>query len=186
MSVEFIVKLGQLNGKNGTTITFRIDKSYEPILRALAKENKVSLNTLVNQIFGSYVEFETFLEKFGTVRMSSDTFRRVLNSMDEKSIIDVAIRGGSQEVKEFVLFKWKEINLQNVVEFIKMYFDFCKYGRCDLVQTEGKVVASIHHDFQQKGSLYLKHFLKSMIQTLLERQPKIITTSDTVTLEFRI
>lgn len=173
-----------MDSKKGSSITFRIDKNYEPVLRALAKGNRVSLNTLANQIFGNYVEFEIFMEKFGTVRMSADTFRRILSSMNDKDIIDAAIRGGSQEAKEFVLFKWKKISLQSITEFIRMYFDFCKYGRCDLSQTESRIIVSIHHDFQQKGSLYLKHFLESLIQATLNKQSKIITTRDTVTLEF--
>jgi hypothetical protein len=66
-----------------------------------------------------------------------------------------------------------------------MYFDFCGYGRCDLKQTEGKITASVHHDFQKKGSLYLKHFLESLIQTALNKETKTITTADTITLQFR-
>lgn len=174
-----------MDSKKGASVTFRIDKDYEKTLRTLAKESRVSLNTLVNQIFGKYAEFETFTEKFGTVRMSADTFRRILDAMDEKSIAEVAVRGGSQEAKEFILFKWKEISLQNVIEFVRMYFDFCGYGRCDLEQTESKVRASIHHDFQHKGSIYLKHFLESLIQGTLDREAKTVTTRDTVTLEFR-
>jgi hypothetical protein len=171
--------------KKSTSITFRIDESSEQALRALANENRVSLNTLANQIFGRFVEFETFAEKFGTVRMSSDTFRRILDSMDEDQITDMAIRGGSQEAKEFILFKWKEVNLENIIEFIRMYFDLCGYGRCDLKRTEGKITISVHHDFQKKGSLYLKHFLESLIQAGLDKQCKTVTTRDTVTLSFQ-
>jgi hypothetical protein len=174
-----------MDAKKGSSVTFRIDQKYEEALRELAKERRISLNTLANQIFGNFVEFEVFAQKFGTVRMSSDTFRRIIDTMDEKEIIEVAIRGGSQEAKEFILFKWKELNLQNVVDFIRMYFDFCGYGRCDLEQTEGKITVSVHHDFQKKGSLYLKHFLESLIQTSLNKETKTITTADTITLQFR-
>ena len=168
----------------GSSITFRIDKEYEESLRELAKERRISLNTLANQIFSNYVEFEVFAKKFGTVRMSSDTFRRLLDAMNENEIIDIAVRGGSQEAVEFILFKWKEVNFATVIEFVRTYFEQCGYGRCDLKQTNGRIMISVHHDFQKKGSLYLKHFLESLIRTTLEKEPKIITTNDSLTIRF--
>ena len=53
------------------------------------------------------MEFEIYAKKFGTMRMSTDTFRRMLDSIDENKIVDIATRCGSQEIKEFILFKWK-------------------------------------------------------------------------------
>jgi hypothetical protein len=171
--------------KKSSSITFRIDEKSERGLRKLAEENRTSLNTLANQIFSDYVECEVFTKKFGTLRMSTDSFRRILSVIPEKDLVDLAIRGGSQEAKEFILFKWKELNSSVVHEFVKMYFEFCGYGRCDMEKTEGKVSVSIHHDLKAKGSLYLKHFLESLIRSTLDKPCTITTTEDTVTLSFQ-
>src|SRR3972149_5069737 len=93
--------------KKSSSITFRIDEKSERGLRKLAEENRISLNTLANQIFSDYVECEVFTKKFGTLKMSTDTFRRILSVIPEKDLVDLAIRGGSQEAKEFILFKCK-------------------------------------------------------------------------------
>lgn len=175
-----------MTSKRGSSVTFRIDRQNEEALRRMAEESGVSLNTLANQIFSNHVEFEIFAKKFGTVRMSSDTFRRLLDVMDENKIIDIAIRGGSQEAVEFILFKWKEKNLQSVTEFIGIYFDQCGYGRCDLEQANGKTIVSVHHDFQKKGSLYLRYFLESLIRATLDKECKTITTDDSLTLRFSV
>ena len=174
-----------MSSKKTSSISFRINEEYEKVLRDIAEKNKISLNTLANQIFGHYAEFELYAKKFGTLRTSTDTFRRLLNGMDEKNLVEVAARCGSQEAKEFVLFKWKEINSKTVTDFIKIYFDLCGYGRCDFDETEGKVTFSVHHDLQEKGSLFLKHFLESLIRSTLNKDCKTITTSDTITISFQ-
>ena len=174
-----------MSGKKTSSISFRINEEYEKVLRSMAEENKTSLNTLANQIFGNYVEFELYAKKFGTLRMSTDTFRRMLDGMDEKSIMEIATRCGSQEVKEFILFKWKEISSRTVIDFIKIYFDLCGYGRCNMDVTEGKVTFSVHHDLQEKGSLFLKHLFESLITTTLNKDCETNVTSDTITISFQ-
>ena len=174
-----------MSGKKTSSISFRINEEYEKVLRNIAEENKTSLNTLANQIFGNYVEFELYAKKFGTLRMSTDTFRRMLTGMDEESIVEIATRCGSQEVKEFILFKWKEVNSKTLTDFIKIYFDLCGYGKCNLDATEGNVTFSVHHDLQAKGSLFLKYLFESLIRTALDKDCKSTTTNDTITLSFQ-
>lgn len=171
--------------KKSSSITFRIDEKSEKGLRKLAESNRVSLNTLANQIFSDFIECEVFTKKFGTLKMSTDTFRRILATISENDLIDLAVRGGSQEAKEFILFKWKELNSNIVTDFIKFYFEFCGYGRCDMEKKEGKVSISVHHDLKEKGSLYLKHFLESLIRSTLDKPCNVTTTEDTVTLSFQ-
>ena len=171
--------------KKSESITFRIDEKYDTILRKIADEKKISLNTLANQIFGNYVELEVYLQKFGVLKLSTDSFRRILAILDDKNIVEVATRAGSLEAKEFILFKWKELNLQTVTDFIKIFFDVCGFGRCDLEINPSKVSLSAHHDLKEKGSLYIKHFLESLIRTSLNKSCKTTITEDSVTIEFQ-
>jgi hypothetical protein len=171
--------------KKSESITFRIDEKYDTILRKIADEKKISLNTLANQIFGNYVEMEVYLQKFGVLKLSTDSFRRILAILDDENIVEVATRAGSLEAKEFILFKWKELNLQTVTDFIKIFFDVCGFGRYDLEINQSKVSFSAHHDLKEKGSLYIKHFLESLIRTSLNKSCKTTITEDSVTVEFQ-
>jgi hypothetical protein len=47
--------------KKTSTVSFRIYKEYDQVLRRESEEKKTSLNTLVNQIFGEYVEWHALL-----------------------------------------------------------------------------------------------------------------------------
>ena len=170
--------------KKTSTITFRIDQEFEKGLRKEAEEKRISMNTLANQIFADHVELGQFMKKFGVVEMSKGAFKELLNSLDEKNIINFAKSIGSKEPKDFILFKWKELTTDSVSDFIKMYFEHCGYGMCDMQRDDSSNTISVHHDFGMKGSIFLKGFLEGLIQSTLEKEANVITTENSVTLKF--
>jgi hypothetical protein len=139
---------------------------------------------LANQIFGDHVELDQYMKKFGMVEMSKGSFRELLNTLDEKNIINFAKSVGSKEPKDFILFKWKEITVKSITDFIKMYFEHCGYGMCDMESDESVSTVSIHHEFGKKGSIFLKAFLEAIIQSSLEKEGNVVTTENSVTLTF--
>ncbi|MGD2105976.1 MAG: hypothetical protein PVH93_00045 [Nitrosopumilaceae archaeon] len=170
--------------KKTSTITFRIDERYEKGLRKEAEEKRISLNTLANQIFGDHVDLDQYMKKFGMIEMSKGSFRELLNSLDEKNIINFAKSIGSKEPKDFILFKWKELSPQSISDFIKMYFEHCGYGMCDMESGVSVSTVSVHHEFGKKGSVFLKAFLEAIIQSTLEKEGNVKMTENSVTLKF--
>jgi uncharacterized protein (DUF1778 family) len=73
-------------GKKTSTVSFRINKEYDEVLRAEAEEKKVSMNTLVNQIFGEYVDWNKYVKRFGTIILSREAFKLLLESLDNDKI----------------------------------------------------------------------------------------------------
>ena len=173
-----------MKAKKTSTITFRIDEEYEKGLRKEAEEKRISMNTLANQIFGDHVEFDQFMKKFGIVEMSKGSFKDLLNSLDEKNIINFAKSIGSKEPRDFILFKWKELTSDSVSAFIKMYFEQCGYGMCDMQISDSTSNVSVHHDFGKKGSIFLKAFLEAIVQSSLEKDCTVNITDNSVTLKF--
>ena len=170
--------------KKTSTITFRLDEELEKGLRKEAEEKRVTLNTLANQIFGTHAEFGQFMKKFGIVEMSKGAFKELLGILDEKNIINFAKSTGSKEPKDFILFKWKELTPDSVSSFIKMYFEHCGYGMCDMQRDEADNTVSVHHDFGKKGSVFLQAFLEAIIQSTLEKESDITITENSVSLKF--
>ena len=173
-----------MSTKKSSTITFRIDQEIDIALRSLAEEKKISLNTLANQILGNYLQLELYMEKFGVLMMSKDTFRILLSTIDEKDLIKVALEAGSSEPKEFILFKWKEINSDIVTKFIKIYLDHCGYGTCDIAKKGSKITVSIIHSLGKKGSIYIKFFLESLIRSTLDKSCETVTNKELLSLTF--
>ncbi|MDE1863465.1 MAG: hypothetical protein KGI33_11225 [Thaumarchaeota archaeon] len=174
-----------MSGNKTSTFTFRIDSEYERILRQEAHEKKVTVNALANKIFGDYVEWHRYMERFGTIVLSRNAFKTILDALDEKSLVRLAADVGEKAPREFILFKWKVLAADNVVKFIKMYFDHCGYGAHDESRTGGTVTFSIHHDLGQKGSVFLKTFLETMIKSTLGRSCNSTVTESSLVLVFR-
>lgn len=147
-----------------TTLTFRLAKEREERLRREAEEKGISLNTLANQIFEEH-EWNRYMQKFGTIILSRDAFKMLLDELDEDTIIRIADEIGDKIPKEFILFKWKEINMNNILSFLKIYFKHCRYGEYD--ESFNKI--SIKHDLGMKGSLFLKTFIDTTLRTFNKR-----------------
>jgi len=170
--------------KKTSTITFRIDEKYEKVLRKESEVKRISMNTLANQIFGEYVEFGQFMKKFGMIEMSKGSFRELLDMLDDKNIINFAKSIGSKEPKDFILFKWTDLSVKSISEFIRMYFEHCGYGMCNMESKDSVIIVSIHHELGKKGSLFLKSFLEAIIQSTLQKEGNVMMTENSVTLKF--
>jgi hypothetical protein len=173
-----------MSKKNTSTITFRIDEDFDLHLRKIAKEQKISLNILANQIFRNYLELDVYMDKFGVMKMSKNVFKMFLDKTDLTDLRLLAIDAGSNEPKEFILFKWKEITLENVAMFMKIYCEHCGYGQCDLEQSEDKVSMSVRHNFGKKGSTYIASFLTAVVASTLNRECIIVESDESITISF--
>jgi hypothetical protein len=173
-----------MSKKNTSTITFRIDEDFDLHLRKLAKEQKISLNVLANQIFGNYLDLDVYMNKFGVIKMSKNVFKMFLEKTDFADLKLLAIDAGSNEPKEFILFKWKEITLDNVAMFMKIYCEHCGYGQCNLEQSEEKVSMSVRHNFGKKGSTYIASFLTAVVASTLNHECSVIESDESITISF--
>ena len=171
--------------KKTSTVSFRINKEYDQILKIEANEKKISLNTLVNQIFGEYIEWNKYVKKFGTIVLSKEAFRMFLDSLDDDEINVLAINIATKAPKEFILFKWKGIDHSNVINFIKMFFDHCGYGQYDHQITEEQVNKfSIRHELGKKGSIFLESYIKTVLMDTLRLECQSVITDNSVIIIF--
>jgi len=118
------------------------------------------------------------------MKMSKKVFKMFLDKTDEAELKLLALDAGSKEPVEFILFKWKEITLENVSTFMKIYCEHCGYGQCDLEQSENKTSMSVRHNFGKKGSTYIASFLTAVITSTLNCECSIVESDESVTISF--
>jgi uncharacterized protein (DUF1778 family) len=171
--------------KKTATISFRIDSEYDKLLRSEAEEKKVSLNTLANQIFGEHLEWQRYIERFGTIIMSKDAFKLILELLSEGKVVDLAINIATKAPKEFILFKWKDLNSDNVISFVRMFFAHCGYGQYDYVKDQSTNKFSIRHELGKKGSLFLSTYIKTVLKSTLGIDSEAIITDNSIIISFR-
>lgn len=175
----------RIKRKKTATISFRMDSKYEQLLRNEAEEKKVSLNTLANQIFGEHLEWQRYIERFGTIVMSKDAFKLVLEFLSEEKVIDLAISIASKAPMEFILFKWKDLSSDNVINFVRMFFGHCGYGQYDYVKDKSTNKFSIRHELGRKGSLFLTTYIKTVVKSTLGKDSETISADNSITVSFR-
>lgn len=62
------------------TRSFRINESAFLTLQEEAKKRNISVNTLVNQLFLSYANFDQYFQRLGMLKMSEFQFTKILSS----------------------------------------------------------------------------------------------------------
>ena len=119
--------------------------------------------------------------------MSKDAFKYILDSLDDKQVIELATTIGQKAPKEFILFKWKNLELNNIINFIKMYLAHCGYGKYDYLKDidNNNYSFSIHHDFGKKGSLFLKSFLETLLKSTLQKECQSIVNESSLVIFFK-
>lgn len=76
--------------KGKESVTFRLDHSHLAILRREAEQRHVSLNTLANQIFASFVEWEMSAHKAGWMILPKEVIKTAFNSLSDEEIMAMA------------------------------------------------------------------------------------------------
>jgi len=165
------------------TVSLRISESAYKVLQEDAALQHTSLNTLANQIFLSYSEFDRYMVKLHVIKLSSSTFRRIINAASDEAVSEAGRAAGGNAPKNFVLAKTGQLNVGTALDFLKSiatYSSLFEYGEAS---HEGKSTVTLAHDFGSKGSLFLSSYVESMFKNL-EQQPKISHNVDAVIIEF--
>jgi len=76
--------------EKSVTRSFRINERSFLALEEEAKKRDISLNTLVNQLFMSYANFDRYFQRLGMIKISKVTFRKILNVAPTNEIVEVA------------------------------------------------------------------------------------------------
>lgn len=152
--------------------SFRVDERALQAIEKDAESQNVSLNTLVNQIFKQYAEYDRFARKINTVKLSSSTFRGLLSSLEAEKVIEVAKSSGSGVPQAFAAAKSGRVDIRALLDHLRYLAAYAHL--CDLSETvdpQGHNLTLIH-DFGLNWSIFLVHYVTSMFG-LIGVTPKI-------------
>lgn len=166
--------------KGKESVTFRLESSQLAMLRHEAEQRHVSLNTLANQIFASFVDWEMNANKAGWMILPKEVIKTVFNSLPEEKIIAMA---------SLAAVHAKEANLaMKGVDSFDAYYSITKSRllRCGFHITEQKtndaVRLNIQHHMGEKWSTYFKAQCQGVIENF-GKKCNITTTGNTVSIE---
>ncbi len=165
------------------TRSFRINESAFKVLEEEAARHNVSLNTLVNQLFLSYANFDRFFQKLGMLKISKAAYSKILKAAPDNEIAEAASEVARNSARITILTKSGTLSLTTVLDFLRMlseYAYFMDYN--EVTSPEGKRVITLIHSYGEKGSVFIKAYAMSLFNQI-GLQPRIESTEASVTIE---
>jgi hypothetical protein len=164
------------------TISFRVNESALRVLREDAEKQGVSLNTLVNQMFVSYAEYDRFLQKFHMVKLSIPTLKRIINAATEEAIVDAGSAAGAGVPEGFILAKTGELSVQSALDYLKSMGAYANLFDYSEVTHDGNNSVTLAHDLGPKGSMFLTHYVEALFKAM-NKELKIHQLPEAITFE---
>jgi hypothetical protein len=131
----------------------------------------------------TYAEYDRFLQRFHMIKLSSPTFKRILNASTHAAIVEAAKAAGASVPVGFILAQTGEYTFTNAVEYLRTMgahaslFDYSE-------TSDGHVNGiTLTHDLGQNGSVFLANYVDSILKPL-GKEFKIIEFPDAITIRF--
>ena len=159
------------------SITFRLESRILDNLRKKAKHDRVTLNTLVNQIIADYIEWSMTAIDAGWMVMPKVTASKAFEMLSQDEIVRVA-DATFQEMKDITIYMKGKDNEQSFLSILRMRAEKSDFRLREL-QKDGKTTFIIQHDMGRNYSL----FCKSLYQTIMHQygeQVELESTDNTV------
>lgn len=161
--------------KKTTIRTFRVDAAALEIIEKDAKNKKISVNTLVNQLLLAYANHDRYLEQFPMVKIPSNVLGSLFDGLSDEFAKDAGKRLAENLVRAHILSIQGDLNLGTFLAQFRIVSDYGKIFTLEETEVDRKRTVTLYHRFGRKGSLYLAEFLISLFG-LIDMQPKITTT----------
>src|SRR5947208_8695345 len=131
-------------------------------------ERGLSVNLFVSLLLKKYVDWDKYADRFGYITLSREPLRLILNATDDNKVIESAQDYGSTVPKEFLMFWFKELNIDSVLTALSLR---CKYA--NVAEYELKIVGSnyiiiLHHDLGIRCSEFFGYTLQQEIKIALQ------------------
>jgi hypothetical protein len=87
------------------TRSFRISQSAFDSLKEDAERKKITVNTLVNQLFLSHRDFDRYFERMGLIKIAAATFNLLLNAASEDRVVEAGRQAGADIPRTIIVAK---------------------------------------------------------------------------------
>ncbi|MDE1828690.1 MAG: hypothetical protein KGI25_00040 [Thaumarchaeota archaeon] len=169
--------------KDKKTISFRIDPQIIEKLSDAAKEDKITLNALVDQVFDNYVSWDRKSAKAGWVLLKSDIMKLFIDSLSEKTLRRLATKAAKTVMKDTLLSISGKVDLESwllITRYRSVRSNFAYQEFRNANQT--KIV--ITHGLGPKWSLFHKVYYMQMLKDL-GRKAIVDSTSNSLVIEIK-
>ena len=150
------------------SVTFRLNSLVLDKLSKRADLQKTSLNVLVNQIMQNYVEWDADSIKAGWIPTQRTILTKLVDTLDEKTISDVAKQSAKASGKDSILYMYGKYNLENVLTNIRASAQRSGFSIKEYEENENMEIV-IQHELGWKWSIFFKFYYQEILHEINQR-----------------
>ena len=169
-----------------TLRTVRIPQELDDALEAISKERGLSVNSFVSMLLKKYVEWDKYAERFGYITLTRESLRRILQATDGSKLIDSAQDYGSTVPKEFLMFWFKELNIDSVLNALSLRCKYANVAEYELKVDGKNYIIILHHDLGIRWSEFFGYTLQEEIKIVLQVIARLEISRNSVVLKFHL
>ena len=164
------------------TRSFRISESAFLALEEEAKKRNISINTLVNQLFLSFANFDRYFQKFGMTKISKVSYRKTLRAVPDAEVTELAKEVSQNSGKVIILARHGTVSLKGILDWLQDLSEYAQWFEYNEVNSpEGMHVITLTHDLGVKFSTFMVAYAKELFGQIA-MTPKLSSTEDSITI----
>jgi hypothetical protein len=171
--------------------TFRFDKAVLEQLRREAEHKQVHLNTLVNQIVKSHIEWHTYAPQAGYIPVGKPLIRALVDSLTGEQIEEIGDRYAQTLSGPTLMITGKKLSAESILELVDRWV---RASGFEYQHEEGKnnnnnhnhfrSVYVIQHNMGKNWSCLMARTLGQATSKFAAKAPNLQATENTLYIEF--
>lgn len=156
----------------------RIDEGLEDRLSLEAEKRNITFNSFMNSILTKYIEFDNYVERFGFITITKDTFKAIVSALNRETLEIIARDISALALREFNYFKYNEPGVKSFLDFVSL---LCKYGGIGQYEFKNEGLdyrISIRHNLGRNVSVLMGMIFNETIKILLETESRVEDRSE--------
>ena len=154
------------NNKKSEIKSFRLEKKLLDDLTKNAETEKISLNSLVTQIFFNHINWYANAPKAGLVPLPKSLLIKILEKLPDEEIKKIADYMAEIEVKSIIMMIAHEHTAQSFLEVVENWAKISNFPYSHVEKSDGEHQYIIQHDMGKKWAVYYERVFEKIFEKL--------------------
>lgn len=150
-----------------------------------ASHQQISLNSLSNQIFKNYIDWDMLSPKAGMIPVAKRVISELFGRLSKEEVAKLAQEVGKDIMNDLILFMKNKIDLNSFLSWLELWLKKnSSAGFSHHVEKNNTHTCMMRHDLGENWSLYHKTVLELIFKETLNIPVQINITNSTLTFSF--
>lgn len=151
-----------------------------------AQGEGTTLNATVSSLIAQHLEWGSKAKKFGFIPVYGPLFLKILDELDDETLIHIGRTVLPTMWKEMALFWYQDSSAEKVLDFLSMRSSHLPYVQTEVRKQGNSYTMVFRHDLGPRWSVVLHGALDELVRQTFRVQPKVDVGDTVVTVDFSL